>query len=212
MASLIPLMVDVENKKILIVGGGHIAYRKAALFLKNGADVTVIAKEFHPKFRLAPAHLIQNDILTMKNIDSLVSQSLLVIAATGNREINDYVEKVCISGGKLCNVVDKQGTHVMFPAFFRRGDVIVSVSTSGNVPYFAAFLRDTARKELSPYLNGYSTIKGIRKKIMNVNARTRMAILKEVAHNDRFWKMIGDKNKKGAIDIANQVAERHIDK
>ncbi|MEM0097955.1 MAG: bifunctional precorrin-2 dehydrogenase/sirohydrochlorin ferrochelatase [Conexivisphaerales archaeon] len=203
-------MVDIKGENILIIGGGRIAYKKSILFLKNGANVTIIAKEFYPKLKFTAAHLIQNDVQEIKNFDLLLSQSLLVIAATGNGKINDYVEKMCIARGKLCNVVDKRSTHVMLPAFFKKGDVIVSVSTSGNVPYFAAFLRNAARKELSQYLNGYSVIKSTRKRIMHIDAKTRASILKEVTHNDKFWKMIQNKNKKGAINIANQIVKKRI--
>lgn len=210
MAGLIPLMVDVEGKDVLVIGGGRIAYRKAVLFLKNGANVTVIAKEFYPKFKSTKAHLIQGDIREIERADLLVSRSLMVIAATGDREINDYVEKACIANGKLCNVVDKQDTHVMFPAFFKRSDVIVSVSTSGYVPYFAAFLRDAAEKELLPYLKGYSIIKNLRRKIMHADAKKRMAILKEVTGNDTFWEMIEKKDRKGATGIANKISDKWL--
>ena len=40
-----PLFVNIKNKKILIIGAGKIAYRKAETLLKYGADILVITKE-----------------------------------------------------------------------------------------------------------------------------------------------------------------------
>ena len=39
-----PFMMNIENWKILIVGGGHAAGLKAEAFQGFGADITVIAR------------------------------------------------------------------------------------------------------------------------------------------------------------------------
>jgi len=212
MSGLIPIMLNINNKKILVIGGGNVAYRKAAMFIKNGADVTVIAQEFVPKFKSTKAHLIKSDVMEMEGIESLISESLLIIAATGNRKINDYIEKLCTAAGKLCNVVDKQETQVMFPAFFRKGDIVVAVSTCGNVPYFSAYLKKVAMSELSSYLKAYSTIKAIRKSIMGINVKARKRILNEIIHDEGFWKMINNKDKRGAMKIADNIIKKRTSK
>jgi len=211
MPRYIPLMIDAEGKNVLVIGGGHIAYRKSKLFLENGARVIVIAKEFYKGFRNIPAKLIQNDVRDVDNIESLISNSLIVIAATENRETNDYVEKLCNIAGKLCNIVDKQSTYVMFPAFFKKRDIIVSVSTSGNVPYFSAFLRDVVKNELLLYLKGYTVLKRLRKKLMKVEPKVRKSVLKEVVHDSKFWESVQANDKKSADKIINEITKKWVD-
>ena len=43
--SFFPLFIDINGKKILIIGAGKIAYRKADTLLKYGADIIVITKK-----------------------------------------------------------------------------------------------------------------------------------------------------------------------
>jgi len=210
MPKYIPLMVDVEGKNVLIIGGGRIAYRKAKLFFENGAKITVIAKEFYRGFRNSAANLIHNDVKDVENIKSLISNSFIVIAATESREINDYVEKLCMATGKLCNIVDKSGTHVMFPSIFKKQDVIVSVSTSGNVPYFSAFLRDIAKNELFLYLKGYTILKQLRRKLIKADPKVRVSIFKEVMHDNKFWESVQTNDKRSADKIIKEITSKWI--
>jgi siroheme synthase-like protein len=210
MPRYIPMMVDVEDKNVLVICGGHIAYRKTKLLLENGAKVIVIAKEFYKGFRNSTAKLIQNDIRDVDDLKMLISNSLVVIAATENRETNDYVEKLCNMAGKMCNIVDKPSTYVMFPAFFKKRDVIVSVSTSGNVPYFSAFLRDIAKNDLHLYLKGYTLLKQLRKKLMKVEPKARKSVLKEVVHDSKFWDCVKANDKKSANKIINEITRKLV--
>ena len=43
--SFFPLFIDINGKKVLIIGAGKVAYRKAVTLLKYGADITVITKQ-----------------------------------------------------------------------------------------------------------------------------------------------------------------------
>ena len=39
----LPIFIDVRNRDCMVVGGGEVAARKAALLLRAGARVTIIA-------------------------------------------------------------------------------------------------------------------------------------------------------------------------
>ena len=45
-----PIMINLENREVLIIGGGATALRKAETMLSYGAEVSVIAKEFKHEF------------------------------------------------------------------------------------------------------------------------------------------------------------------
>ena len=44
-----PAMLDLKNKKCVIIGGGKVAVRKALPLIEAGADLTVIAPEADPQ-------------------------------------------------------------------------------------------------------------------------------------------------------------------
>ena len=56
-----PLFVDLNRKKVLVIGAGKIAYRKVTTLLEQGADIEVVTLEIaEEKFNL------------LKNILSLI--------------------------------------------------------------------------------------------------------------------------------------------
>ena len=45
-----PLMIDIKDREILIVGGGRVASRRAETLLRCGARVTAVSKDFIQDF------------------------------------------------------------------------------------------------------------------------------------------------------------------
>ena len=49
----LPLFVELKQRPVLLVGGGHVAARKAVLLLKAGARLRVIAPQLCDELHLA---------------------------------------------------------------------------------------------------------------------------------------------------------------
>ena len=47
--SYFPFMIELNNERCLIAGGGTVAYRKVCSMLEFGAVVTVVSPEFCPE-------------------------------------------------------------------------------------------------------------------------------------------------------------------
>ncbi|WP_143100970.1 bifunctional precorrin-2 dehydrogenase/sirohydrochlorin ferrochelatase [Paenibacillus sp. 1_12] len=134
-----PLLVNLKDKCCVIVGGGHVAERKAGSLIEAGASVTVIS----PVCSSQIEQWMQQGALSilrgfyskgMRQID----QSLLVFAATDNPEINEAVRLEAESLGKLVTVADNtSGSSFIVPAVVRRGKLLISVSTGGASPTIA---------------------------------------------------------------------------
>lgn len=142
-----PLIVNLEGKKVLVVGGGAVGERKAKFF--KGATVTVVARagEFSEglkklaavgSVRLVPLDIA--DSASLAKLDALVRDAFLVVAATDNAEINAKVEKLAKRHGKLVNRADRPG-NVLLPAVLRRNGILIAVSTQGRSPAAARYLR-----------------------------------------------------------------------
>lgn len=134
-----PIMVDLKEKNITIVGGGKIAYRKAKNFINFGYKVNVVSLEFIEGFEnIADKVNFINDGYDEKYI----KDSFIVVAATNNKQINENIGIFCREKDKLVNVVDNPKlSNFIVPSCVKRGDLVIGVSTSGKSPSLAAKIK-----------------------------------------------------------------------
>ena len=61
--SYFPFMIELNNERCLIAGGGTVAYRKVCSMLEFGAVVTVVSPEFCPELlELAERLCVSEDV------------------------------------------------------------------------------------------------------------------------------------------------------
>lgn len=100
------------------------------------ADITVIAENIAEEKLLELKNLkiennrkIEND---KDEIEKLVKEYFLVIAATDNEELNENVAEICDSKGILINnVSSKTKMNVMFGGIVKNDEFQIAISTSG---------------------------------------------------------------------------------
>ncbi len=143
-----PLVIDLTGKKIIIAGGGRIAFRKAKVLDSEQADITFIAPDFS-KDVIGLANqkgykLVQREAKLEDFKDAFLS-----ILATNNREINQMLAQ-SLEPAQLVCVVDESGEgNVSFPATVRRGHLQVAVTSNGASPKLTRKLK----KELEEQFN-----------------------------------------------------------
>ena len=141
-----PFFIDIENKKILIVGGGNVALRKAEKLVQFGADIVIVAPEIC-------AELEQLDgvkLMRRRFEDNDICTAFAVIAATDDRQLNARIYALCNDLGILVNTVDDpENCGFYFPALVRRNNVTVGISTGGTSPIFARYLREKTEEMIN---------------------------------------------------------------
>lgn len=131
-----PLFINLENKKILVIGGGKVAAKKIEKILEYGADITVVTENVVEEKLLQLENIkiennqkIEND---KAKIEKLVKGYFLVIAATDNEELNENIANVCDSNGMLINnVSSKVKMNAMFGGIVKNSEFQIAISTSG---------------------------------------------------------------------------------
>jgi len=130
---ILPLGLLVEGRACLVVGGGTVAGRKVESLVEAGANVTIMAPELGERvMALQSVHGVT--ILQRSYVpDDLDQDFSLVIAATDDHALNQQIIETCRARRILCACPDRgwQNGDFISPASFRKGDVIVSVSTGG---------------------------------------------------------------------------------
>jgi precorrin-2 dehydrogenase / sirohydrochlorin ferrochelatase len=133
------IVVRLDGRRVLVVGGGQIALRKTIGLLRSSASVTVVSPDFVDGFESLEGVTRVRRRYESSDVDGV----WLVIAATNDplvqRQVFDDAERV----GVFVNAVDDPDRcSFILPAVVRRGPVIVSVSTQGRSPTLAGQLRD----------------------------------------------------------------------
>lgn len=127
-------MLNIVGKSVLVVGGGNIGARKAMSLLESGAKVTCISPLFSKKLEE------ENRIELKKKIfeESDLEDFYLVVAATNDIEVNQYVHKRCQSMNILSQTVDSvNDSDFDFMATKRFKDLVLAVSTYGKAPNYS---------------------------------------------------------------------------
>ncbi len=136
-----PIFLELTGRRVVVVGGGAVAVRKAHSLLAAKARLVVVAEKV-------------NDVLTGLCTDSgaelirskyskdYLAGAVLVIAATNDLRLNRRIYKDCQELEILCNVVDQPELCDFFvPAVVKRGDLQVAIGTEGDCPAYAGHIR-----------------------------------------------------------------------
>ncbi len=185
-----PFMIDIENADCLIVGGGKIAYRKVMDLLQFKAKVTVVA----PKVCNELTNISQLTILRKEYETDDISGRFLVIAATDSESLNRKIADECKARNILVNAVDiKDACSFIFPAIIKKDNLVVSISTGGNSPAGAAYLKQKLSKSIPDNYEKNMELLGsvrdeIAQKIPDILQRKKLycALLEDAAQNKKI--------------------------
>ena len=160
-----PIMVDICGKRVLIVGGGETAARKAAQLQDFGAEIIVVAKELKAAFPKEASIIVRS--FQSSDIEDNDSDIFLVIAATDDREVNQEVSGLSKKYRIPVNVVDDEPLcSFTFPAVLRDRDVVVSVSSGGKSPLVTQYVKNKIGEALPEHIGEINDEMGkLRKRI-----------------------------------------------
>lgn len=144
-----PINLNLRAKKVLVVGAGAVGLRKAASLLAcSPAELLLMDLRPLPDEERDKLNAVSNE-----SADSLVFEQAepnethvigrsLAFACTSSREINHKISELCRKHNILCNVADAPADgDFIVPAHFEHNGLSLAVSTSGQSPALARYLR-----------------------------------------------------------------------
>jgi siroheme synthase-like protein len=147
-----PLFLDIENREVVLVGGGAVSARKAETVLRYGARVTVVAPAFTDEIE-AWARDGRVSLRRKRYDHSDLEGATIVFASTDDGRVNEQIAHDCRARRIPVNVADDLALcEFIVPAVVENGSVQIAVSTGGKSPALARMLkRDLQRVIGSEY-------------------------------------------------------------
>ncbi|MCO8054499.1 siroheme synthase CysG [Acinetobacter towneri] len=206
---IFPISLKLQQEPCLIVGGGHIAYRKAVLLAKAGAKVDVLA----PEIDVNLLQLVQQSqgqyVQDVFSPSTALRHYRLVIAATDNNLVNQQVFAACEAENVLVNSVDDPPhCRFMVPAIIDRSPLVISVASNGTSPVLSRQIR-TQLESTIPHGMG---------KLAEFSGQWRAAVKQKIVNPDErriFWEELYASPLKEQVfndnlDAANQSIQQAL--
>lgn len=199
-----PIAIDLRDRPVLVVGGGSVALRKVESLLEYGAQVKVVTPESVTELtHLADAGQIKLELRDYHEND--VNGMALVIAATDDRETNSKVSSDAKSANILVNVVDDpELCTFIVPATVKRGDLTISIGTSGKSPALAKRIREEIEAIYGPEYADFVDILGEARELAKEQVENQP--MREMCFRKMMDSDILDLLKDGKRDEARSVA------
>jgi siroheme synthase-like protein len=145
-----PIFLDIEDRSVVIIGGGEVCARKAETMLRYGARVTVVSPEFAAEIE----QWAGDGTLTLrrKRYESRdLEDANIVIASTDDTATNEQIAADCRARRIPVNVVDVTPLcEFIVPAIIEKGSVQIAVSTGGKSPALARTLKEDLQRWIGP--------------------------------------------------------------
>ncbi len=207
-----PINLNLENKKILIVGAGRVALRKFKRLLKAGAEIEIVSPEFNQGFIPYFKQKQKTDkyVFTERKFEEkdLIGQ-FLVFAATDSPKLNQRIALLARGRNILVNIIDDAGlSNFTVPAAVSRGELLITVSSGSNLPALSRNIKEKLAREFGIE---YQILLEIMKKrrvelIAEIDEISeRRKIFRKLA-SDQFLDRIRELIKKSNLDL-NELRE-----
>lgn len=130
-----PLYLEMQNKKVLVVGAGEVGQRRALRFLDSGASVVMSGGQVPQELEeLGAIHKPRTEL------PKWIDWADIVIVASGDPQLNQEVAH--LAKNKLINRADHpEDGNLIVPSSFSIKDVQFSIFTQGKSPLMARELR-----------------------------------------------------------------------
>ena len=189
--------LNVNNKKVVVIGGGTEGLRKVHGLLDQGCEITVITSRLNKELRRM-SHDRKIKLIKSRIKDAAVLEKFndifLILAATDDRQLNrKLVEKGRTMGAFVYAADDPPMSDFSYTSLVNiDGLVQVAISTSGKSPIMARKIRMKAERMLNEVISESDISNIILQEFARKMAKEKISTVKE--RKEFLYSLIKDKN------------------
>lgn len=217
-----PLLLNLENRRVVVFGGGSVGHRKASLFSRH-CHVDVVSRGFVPELRELEnsrdtVRLIEVGELDEGAIVEHVKGAFIVVVATDDEQLNERISHMARLEGALVNSVHDV-LDVVVPSIVEGEGVVLAISTRGASPAMSKFIRQRLEGALDTVLPSdyplmvrlQSELREHLKRVVD-DQQKRARLLWSVLESEEVWEALASSYEQGfkraLVHIHMQLEER----
>jgi siroheme synthase-like protein len=133
----LPIFLSLQNRRVLVVGGGPVAASKVTTLLTTGASVTLVAPSIVPE-AVRPGVTVKKRPFREQDL-----QGVWLVVAAAPPAVNSRVARAATRRRVFVNTVDDpQHATACFGGVVRRGNLTLAISSGGSAPGLVRLLRE----------------------------------------------------------------------
>ncbi|MDF2433404.1 MAG: uncharacterized protein JWP44_3035 [Mucilaginibacter sp.] len=143
--TLFPVFLKLNELHTVLIGAGNVGLEKLTAILHNSPDasVTVIALAVLPEVQALAVEYKGITIVQKAFSDADLNNADVVIAATNDGELNNFIRQSAHDRKLLINVADKpELCDFYLGSIVQKGDLKIAISTNGKSPTIAKRLKE----------------------------------------------------------------------
>lgn len=199
----VPLLIDLNGRRVVIFGGGDVAERKARLFSQG--DLVVVSREFSEGIRRMASdgilEIVEADLMSEDGMDiaeRALEGAFIAIPATNDLALNSALEDIARRKGALVNSVDREG-EVVVPSIIKKRSVVIAISTG--IPALSRYIRMKLERDVELYALMADLLSRIRNELKeNVEPQSK--------RRDLLWSVLSDSSVWSCLENG-EIAEAH---
>lgn len=164
---LFPAFLQLQNLRVLLVGGGNVGLEKLTAILRNSPQtaVTIVSLTFLKELRAVAARHPRLTLVQRGWLETDLDAADIVFAATDDPALHRRIKAAARQRRLLVNVADTPDLCDFYlSSVVQKGQLKVAISTNGKSPTVAkrvrAMLEETLPDELDEILQQMTVIRG----------------------------------------------------
>lgn len=144
----LPISLDITNQKILIIGAGQSAYKKALILKRFNANLEFVALSICDEIRNS-GWLVRQKAYEPGDLDGYI----LVYSCSNNQELDEQIRRDAETQRILCNIHDNPDLcQYVSPAVYQYKNMTVAVASNGADVFKSIKLRNHLRDYLDRHI------------------------------------------------------------